>query len=484
MDICLEHAPSQQEHLFARLRRLSFVPAMDAFLGSRWYFALLGLLTVFANAFNQELLVYTVFILIGLYVSFFGKDYLSIVPLVPCCYIAPYITNNPGAYDTSIFYIGHGGLYIICLAAVFALSVIFRLALDPEIGQRAFFTARRRLLPGVLVLGASYLLAGAGSGHYFDHGTGNLVFATIQFLAIGALYYFFSGAVRWKEVPKDYFSTTGLTIGFILVTEIIVMYIITRPFSTGELNRNVLFTGWGNYNCMGGLLTMMIPFAFRMATLKRPSWFYSFCGVLFLVGVIMTCSRTSIVCAVVIYIASFAVLCKRSKNRRSTIIMNVVLFGGLLTYMALFQYDILIQYIEIFTIKRSIGSRLDGFVAGIQQFLDYPLFGGSFYATDYVLEEWSDVENFTAFFPGLWHNTIIQMAASCGIAGLAAYGYHRYQTIWLLWKAPTTENLFIALCMAAMLIMSLFDCHIYNIGPALFYSMAMAFMEQHVPVLD
>jgi O-antigen ligase len=220
-----------------------------------------------------------------------------------------------------------------------------------------------------------------------------------------------------------------------------------------------------------------------MATLKKPSWVYSFCGVLFLVGVIMTCSRTSIVCALVIYALSFLVLCKRSRNRRSTIIMNVILFGGLLAYMLLFQYDILLEYLEIFTIHRSVGSRLDGFVAGIQQFLKYPVFGGSFYATDYKLEEWSKVENFTSFFPGLWHNTIIQIGASCGIVGLVGYAWHRFQTIWMIWKKPATANLFTGLSILAMLAMSLFDCHIFNIGPALFYSMSLAFVEKHSKIM-
>lgn len=475
MDIRLE---SDRSHLFARLRQLSFVPAADAFFCSGWYFVLLGVLTFLCNAFNLELAVYTVFVLIGVYVCLFGRDLLPLVPMVVCCYIAPYISNNPGAYDTSVFYVGHGGGYIIAIAAVFAAAAVFRLALDPELGQKHFLTAPRKLLPGILALGAAYVLAGAFSGHYFDHGTGNLVFALVQFLAIGALYYILCGAVKWEQVPKDYFGMTGLMIGLTLFAEVITMYVITQPFASGKLDRNVLFTGWGNYNCMGGLLTMMIPFAFRMASLKKPSWVYSFCGVLFLVGVIMTCSRTSIVCAVAIYGASFLVLCLRSRNRRSTVIMNVVLFGGLLAYMLIFAYDILLEYLEIFTIKRSVGSRLDGFEAGIQQFLQYPLFGGSFYATDYKLEEWSKVENFTSFFPGLWHNTVIQMAASCGIVGLGAYSFHRIQTLRLVLKKPTTANLFTELSLLAMLVMSLFDCHIFNIGPALFYSMALAFMEK------
>ena len=465
--------------LFPRLRQCPFVPAMDAFLVSDWYLALLGLLTVLSNAFNLEFIVYTVFVIIGLYISIFGKDYLPLVPMVICCYIAPYISNNPGAYETSIFYVGHGGGYILGLGGIFALSVILRLALDPDIGRRAFFTAERKLLPGILALGGAYLLAGAFSGHYFDHGTGNLVFAVVQFAAIGALYYIMAGAVRWEQTPKHFLGKTGLMLGLVLVAEILVMYIITQPFSSGELDRNALFTGWGNYNCMGGLLTMMIPFAFYLASERKHSWVYTLCGMAMLGGVILSCSRTSIVIAVFIYAASVLVLCIKSKKRWSCLGINAGVFVAAVAYLLFFHWELVKSYLEIFTIVRSIFSRTDGFVAGLQQFLKYPILGGGFYPVDYPLEEWSTVENFTSFFPGLWHNTVIQMLASCGIVGMAAYSYHRIQTIRLLRRRPNTENLFTGLSLLAMLLMSLFDCHIYNIGPALFYSMALAYMEKH-----
>ena len=466
-------------HLFALLRQLPFVPAMDAFLTSNRFLLLLGLLTVLSNALNLEFFVYTVFVLIGLYISFFGRDYLPLIPMVICCYIAPYISNNPGAYEDSIFYMGHGGEYILVLGGLFALSVVLRLALDPQIGQRAFFTAKRKLLPGFLALGGADVLAGAFSGHYFDHGLGNLVFAVTQFAAIAALYYIMAGAVCWENAPKHYLSKVGLMLGLALVAEIFVMYVITDPFASGELDRNALFTGWGNYNCMGGLLTMMIPFAFYMAAEQKRSWIYTLCGIAMLGGVVLSCSRTSIVIAVVIYGASLLLLCIKSKNRWSCLGINGGLAAVVMGYLLIFHFELVMSYLDIFTITRSIFSRFDGFAAGIEQFLKYPVFGGSFYPVDYPLEEWSTVENFTSFFPGLWHNTVIQMLASCGIVGMAAYSYHRIQTIRLVWKKHSIENLFAGLSLAAMLMMSLFDCHIYNIGPAMFYSMALAYMEKH-----
>lgn len=472
--------PNSHNGPLDRLRSAPFVPMMDKFFLSKTYFMLICLLTTLANAFALELPVYAVFIAIAVYVCLFGKDLLPIVPLVICCYIVPSRDNNPGNNPESMFY-GPGGTAIIIMVAILILALLVRLALDPHMGRLAFFKTKRLLLPGILALGAAYLLAGTFSGHYFDHGMAGLTFGVVQFLAVGLLYYILAACIRWEEVPRFYFASVAINIGFILLNEIIILYFIAQPFAGGTLDRNVLYTGWGNYNCIGGLLAMMIPFPFLGASVKKNGCPYMLFGTLFLVGVLLSCSRTAIIIGVFTYAISMVALFIRSENRWTCLFINVGLFLAGVLYMLIFHYDITMSYLEIFTIKRSVISRTDGFLAGIEQFLQYPILGGGFFPVSYPLEEWSTVEAFTSFFPGLFHNTIIQIAASCGIVGLAAYGYHRYQTIRLVVKKPNDQNIFIAISIAAMLLASLFDCHFFNIGPTLFYSMALAFVEKHEP---
>ena len=71
------------------------------------------------------------------------------------------------------------------------------------------------------------------------------------------------------------------------------------------------------------------------------------------------------------------------------------------------------------------------------------------------------------------------MLASCGIVGMGAYLIHRLQTYRLILRNRSTEKTFIGLAVLALLICSLFDCHFFNVGPGLFYSMALAFAENH-----
>lgn len=464
---------------FARLREMPFARTLDSFFLSRSYFILIGILTICSNAFALELPVYFCLVALGVTVCLFGDDLLPLIPILSCFYISPSIGNNPGASADSIFYPGNGGLLVLGLMLTFAAVITARLVLDPQIGGRSFLRAKRTLLPGIIALGCAYLLAGTFSGHYFDHGVNNLVFGALQFLSVGLLYYVFCGAVKWEKAPSHYFGWTGVMVGFVLLVEVIAVYLTVHPVTDGEIDRNLIYTGWGNYNNMGAMLTMMIPFAFQMACVRKHSWLYNLFGAVFLAGVILTCSRNSVLFAVAIYGVCTLVLFFRSRNRRVCVITNLAAFTVLLLVVLIRYPDEALSYLKIFTIIRSVNSRFAGYEEGIAQFLSAPLFGGSFFSTDYVLEEWSDVEAFTSFFPARWHNTLIQLLASCGVAGIAAYLWHRVQTVLLLIRKPTTENIFIGLSIAALLLTSLFDCHFFNIGPTLFYSMALAFMEKH-----
>ena len=71
----------------------------------------------------------------------------------------------------------------------------------------------------------------------------------------------------------------------------------------------------------------------------------------------------------------------------------------------------------------------------------------------------------------------MQVAASCGVVGLAAYILHRVQTVRLFLRHRSLENLFIAIYIAALLMAGLLDNHFFNVGPVLVYSMALAFAE-------
>lgn len=463
--------------LSRRLRSLPWIATADRFFDSPVYLLLIALLTLVGNFFSLELPVYSIFILICGYLCLFGRDLLPVIPIAISCYIVPSVGNNPGRNPNSVFYPQHGGIVLLALAGIFLVLLILRLATDPEIGKKHFFTEKRGLMPGMLALGGAYLLSGLGSGHAFDHGFGNLLFSILQFLAVFALYYLFTGCVQWEKAPKNYLAWTGLAVGYVLVAQIAWIYLTQPILVNGEIDRNLIYSGWGNYNNMAALLVMMIPFAFQLAGKQRHSWVYFLSGVLFFLGVVASCSRSSMFVGCLVFLAALGMSLAENRQKSYRVTAAAMLFAGILCLLILHQ-PLLQLFHRLLNVGLISTDRLQGYWAGLQQFWDYPVFGGGFYPVDFDLYAWSQVEAFSAFFPPRWHNTVVQLAASCGVVGLAAYLWHRWQTLRLLIRKPARENCYLAVSIAALLITSLLDCHFFNIGPTLFYSMALAFGEK------
>ena len=122
--------------------------------------------------------------------------------------------------------------------------------------------------------------------------------------------------------------------------------------------------------------------------------------------------------------------------------------------------------------------RFETYGEGLKVFLQYPFFGESFFHESFSPDAFSIVTAFSNFFPARWHNTIIQLLASCGICGLGAYLFHRIQTLRLFFTKRSILKTFIGVGVILLLLMSLLDCHLFNLGPAFFYAICLLFAEQ------
>lgn len=445
---------------------------INRFLASPTYIILLMLLTVVANCFSLELPVYTVFAAIAVFTCLAGSDVLPLMPLFICSYLVPSAANNPGRNEASAFS-GVGGIYLACLAVVIALAMIFRTVANKD----RFFTAKPKLHRGMLVLLAGYLLSGIGSTAYPAAIGRNLLFALLQGGAILIPYWLFSCGVDWKNVRKDYFAWIGFCTGGVLMCQVLWIYLTGNVVIDGVIQRRHIFTGWGMYNNMGLMLAMMIPYAFCLATKYRRGWIGTVAGSAYLICVVLTCSRSSILGAVLIYVACIFLMLYHARNRRHNTIALISVSVAILLALLLFHDQLLRLFSDLLRRGLDPSHRDEIFYEGWKLFWEKPIFGNSFYSPGYQPWAWSTVESFNSFFPPRWHNTIVQLLASCGMVGLGAYILHRIQTIRMFLGRKTKENTFIACSLLVLLGCGMFDCHFFNIGPVLFYSMALAFAE-------
>lgn len=450
---------------------------MDRFLYSPAYFLFLGGLTVLSNVFGLEIYVYTAYVLTGICICLFGRDLLPIFPIFACGYISPSKDNNPGLNEDSVFSLSGGGVYLGIILALLAASLIYRLVTDPDFGGKKFLTKKRKLMSGILLLSATYAISGIASGQWAEFGWRNLLFSFVQLVAVGGLYYLLSGAVKWDQAPEDYLPWTGICVGYVLLAEMIHIYVGSNAIVDGAIFRDVINTGWGHYNSIGALLTLIIPLPFLLTAKKHVAGFAYFSALLFLVILLFTCSRGSILVGTVIYVAGYILSLFHSRRARRQIVCHVVVAVLLILLLTLFRERIMHLFSVLWDAGLHSPERMETYREGFKQFLQFPVFGGSFFPVDFWPYAWATAEGFAFLFPPRWHNTLVQLLATGGVTCLVGYAVHRVQTIWLFVKDFSTKKLFAGLSVLALLLTSMVDCHFFNVGPVLLYSGILAFVE-------
>ena len=478
------------------------VRAINRFCASPWFLATLGACTLLSYAFALELFFYGTVILFALYVALFGDDFLPILPLFVFCYISPSSGNNPGKSETSIFY-GAAGLTILIFAAIAVSSLLVRIAIDKNMGLKKLFTKKRYLTIGFLILGAAYLLSGLGSDHYSEIVWKNLLFSLLQFLALFLVYFLFSATVQWENVNKHYFAWLAVIFSLTVVGELMHVYITQKVIVDNVVNGEVvgntilrahIYTGWGMYNNVGAMIALGIPFAWSLAVSHKRGYWFVLLASFFVVATVFSCSRGSMLGAAIAFVFSLVYAGIKSERRILFLITTLAVIGVCIAAFFIFkpvfaylfeltpdlfnpEYVLSLDSLEDFLHLFNDSNRFSTYEEGFKVFAKYPFFGDSFYPSGFAPWDFSDLEQFSSFFPPRWHNTIVQLLASCGVVGLVAYGVHRVQTILLFCKNRTIEKAFIAISLICLLAMSLLDCHLFNIGPAFFYSTALVFAE-------
>lgn len=459
----------------SNVKQNSGIQAINRFLASPFYIVLIMALSAVANIFQAELFVYTLYTAVIVYTCLFGVDLSPLMPITLACYIAPSAANNPGNNANSVFS-GASGIYIALLGACIAGSILYRIIRQ----RQGFRPGKSRLLIGLLMLCGGYMLSGIGSAAYPDFLMKNLLFALIQSLSLLFPYWLFSRYVDWKSIRKDYMAWIGLSLGIAMAAQILGICLFQDVFIFGVIWRVNFYTGWGMANNIAFMQILAIPSAFYIALRYRRAWAGPLLGVIFMVAACMTYSRNAILFGTLIYIVCALLTLRYTPGQKS---YRIVLLGIVLSVVAVFLvfHKQLARVFSVLLFKGLDLSHRDEFlVEGMKLFSQWPIFGCSFFSPGYQPWGWSIVESFSGFFPPRWHSTVIQLFASCGLVGVAAYGFHRVQTIVVFWKKRSKENVFLHCTIFIILTCSLLDNHFFNVGPTLFYSMLLAFNE-HCP---
>ena len=455
------------------LRELPIVNRINTFLATPYYIALMMFITALANLFELELLMYTLIALTAVYTCFFGVDLLPLMPILISAYVTPSRSNNPGRNPESVFY-GASGVYLACLGAVIGVSLIAHVIRE----RKKITKAKPKLLWGLLILSVAYLLSGIGSDHYAIIVERNIMHALLQSVAILLPYLLFTIFVDWEKLRVDYLAWVGFCTACLLCVEILGVYCTQNVVVDGLVLRDEIYTGWGMHNNLGGLLAMMIPYAFCLATKYRKAWIGALSGSVFLIFVLSTCSRSSILTGGLAFCVCGFLMLRYARNRRHNTIVIVSVVAAALLVMIFFREQMMGMFNALMNLGLKLNHRDIALREGMKQFLQFPVLGNGFYSTTgYEPDAWSTLESFHNIIPPRWHNTGLQLLVCCGMVGILAYFFHRVQTVQLFLRRLTKENTFIACSILVLIVSCVFDCHFFNIGPVMYYSMALSYAE-------
>ena len=316
---------------------------------------------------------------------------------------------------------------------------------------------------GFLVFSISVLLGGIFNKNMYASNLfgSNLVFAVaISFSFIGIFLLFYSSI----DFSRD-FRKYLVFVLFVASLLVILEFYIMLMFGQITLSKETIVTGWGIWNNIGAILTLLLPIHFYcFAYGGKFRYIFLATAVISFITIFLTQSRASILGASLLLVLSLILSCFVGKNKLVIRIITIISGVMILVAVIVFWNNILEKASAFF----DDNGRFEIYNAGIEKFLKHPVFGASF----------MDSHNIANTPDHRYHNTIIQILASCGIIGILAYGYHRFETIKLIVLKKSGRNLFLSFSLIGLLFTSLFDIHLFNIYPAFYYTLILISIEK------
>ena len=460
---------------FERFHDSNIVKKLNSFFRSKYMVAIIIALAALSNIFGLELPVYYIYTAIVVLTVLFCEDMLPILPMACCGYMTFSRNSNPLGVEESTFRNSNNILQLIIIASIigiFALSrVIFDIVKHPE--RR---TKPKLLLGFILILITN--LIGGYSTKYF--GSKTMFYGLLHAISISFTYFLFYYTINWRKVKKDHFMFILLTLGLLMLSECLNMYIECGNFSATEgFQRKYVFTGWGMYNNVALMCVLFLsaPFYYINTNIKRKKLPYILLVLLMYLNLFLLQSRNGILFGTLTLILCTLASFKRTHNRKilfTTAAITVVLLVG---FFMIAIPGTLNLFLDLVAKGFFMGDRYAVYNASMKLFFDNPIAGAGFYGLEgYV---WNLTSHIPGFLPPRCHNTYIQILASCGILGILAYIVHRIQTIKVIRSCDKNIALTVMkISLVMFMLMSILDCHFHNLGPGLMYSAYLLVIEK------
>lgn len=358
----------------------------------------------------------------------------------------------------------------IALIGLFAAAVIYRIVVIVK-------EKKLRFTPtfwGLCGLSVAFICNGF---FMYNYNPMNLVYGIFMSFFFFGIFVLMFGGVKLGESCYVKIALSFFAMSILLFIEMCVLYLTTEGIIVkGEIVKEVIVFGWGIWNTMGMMLTVSIPMVLYLAAKSKYGYLFFLYSMVLVITVFLTTSRQAMLATAIVYPISVIVLLVKGKNRLVNLIITALAVTVALIVAVKFWDKIIVLFdsvLDKLTNEQGIFSgngRVDLIKIALETFEKNPVFGGGFYVDLVAAPNFDGMD----IIPDMYHNTFMQMLASCGFVGFVAYMVYRTQTVIAFFRRPTTPRTFIALSLFALLIMGMFDNHIFYILPTLFYSSLIA----------
>lgn len=373
---------------------------------------------------------------------------------------------SPNAMGSDYYFRTEVLVQIIILISLFASAVVYRIV-RTAVKRKFTFTP---VFFGLCALSVAFLINGMFSRNYNPMNLMYGAFMAFFFLGIFSL---MKDNVAGNKSTFERVAYTYVALSVTLLIELAVTYATTENLIVdGSVRRNLLVFGWGTYNQIGTLFAMCLPSIFYVALDNKYNYLIYLYSMVVLAGAFLTFSRQAIISSSLIYLVCIILLIIKGKNKKINLIITGVALLICFVFVIIYHTHLFNFFKSLLSSIRTGSGRTDLWATAWENFEEAPLFGTGFYAKLPPTLNTVGLD----IIPLMYHDTFLQLLASCGLIGFIAYLVHRAQTIISFFKNVTTERILIALTILTLLLVNLLDNHLFYIFPTIVYSSLTAIL--------
>lgn len=404
------------------------------FWNGKYFMPLMLLIAALGTVFNAELFAMFVLLVIAILLLIFCDDLLSIA----CPLLSIFLCSIEFYRDYSVL-----TAYMWYAIIPFAAAVIFNLFYYAKPFVRGRFFFPQLAVSVALCTGGLFCIS---AEEYFGpaalyHSIGCGFFMLF-------IYYLASSRMSANARQYDRVERVARVIyaGGLLAAFLVFDFYIEN-FESFIEKGSLLFFKPRNY--VSSVIMMSIPMS--CIYIKRNN--IHILPLLFMyLGMLMTGSRSGLLFGTAALVLSFVYVYVTNKKSRK--LYNILVLIAIIpaAYAAVKLLPSLYSSrMESGFFNAGDATRIKFIKYGIADFLQYPIFGIG-------IGNLAHFEIFKAYTPGsivYFHNIVIQVMASMGIVGIAAYLFNFYARLKVLWENRKNETVVFAVSYLAILLMSL-----------------------------